>query len=35
MLVNASDHKWRGRLSHLRRAAFLKLESDMGRRNHA
>ena len=32
MLVNASDREWRGQLSYLHRAGFLKVESDMGRR---
>ena len=32
MIVNASDREWRGQLSYLRRAGFLKVESDMGRR---
>lgn len=31
MLVNASDREWRGQLNYLRRAGFLKVESDMGR----
>jgi hypothetical protein len=33
MLVNASDREWRGQVSYLRRAGFLKVESDMGRRH--
>jgi len=32
MLVNASDREGRGQLSYLRRAGFLKVESDMSRR---
>jgi hypothetical protein len=32
MLVNASGREWRGQLSYLRGAGFLKVESDMGRR---